>query len=53
MFRKYTWVANKIKDKDMAKLYQLKQQNKKTITAMVAEAVSQYIAREVKAKKEK
>jgi hypothetical protein len=40
---KYNWVGNRIKEEDMAKLHQLKQETKKPITFMVAEAVSEYL----------
>lgn len=45
-YRKYTWVGNRISEEDMEKLYRLKQIKRKTITTMVAEAVSNYIAKE-------
>lgn len=40
---KYAWVGNRITDSDMQSLYKLKLQNKRPITTMVAEAVSQYL----------
>ena len=43
MYTKFTWVGNKIADKDMERLYKLKATTRKTITQMVAEAVIQYI----------
>jgi hypothetical protein len=42
-YPKYAWVGNKIADSDMFALYKLKQQIRKPITAMVAEAVSRYV----------
>jgi hypothetical protein len=42
-YPRYTWVGNKISEEDMAALYQRKKATKKPITAMVAEAVSQYL----------
>lgn len=42
-YPKYTWVGNKIADKDMRELYRIKQITKKPITQQVSEAVSKYI----------
>jgi hypothetical protein len=42
-YPRYTWVGNKISEEDMAALYQRKKATRKPITAMVAEAVSQYV----------
>ncbi len=42
---RYGWVGNKISRDDMAKLYFLKKDNRKPITSMVAEAVSEYVKR--------
>jgi len=42
-YPRYTWVGNKISEEDMAVLYKRKKATKKSITAMVAEAVSQYV----------
>ena len=42
-YSKYMWVGNRIAEADMSKMYCLKQRNKKPITQMVAEAVSQYV----------
>jgi hypothetical protein len=42
-YPRYTWVGNKISEEDMAALYQRKKATKKSITAMVAEAVSKYV----------
>ncbi len=42
-YPKYSWVGNRIAEADMAVLYKLKMQSKRPITAMVAEAVSQYL----------
>jgi len=42
-YPKYGWVGNKISEEDMAVLYKRKKATKKSITAMVAEAVSQYV----------
>jgi len=44
-YRKYTWVGNRISDGDMAKLHKLKQETKRPITFMVAEAISMYLAK--------
>jgi hypothetical protein len=40
---KYSWVGNKILADDMASLYKMKQSTRRPITALVAEAVSEYI----------
>jgi len=40
---RYAWVGNKISEDDMAALYRRKKSTRKPITAMVAEAVSQYV----------
>ena len=46
---KYTWVGNRISTQNMAKLYHLKNATKKPITALVAEAITEYLTkREVK-----
>ena len=46
---KYTWVGNRITAGDMVKLYHLKTATKKPITALVAEAITEYLSkREVK-----
>ena len=42
-YPRYTWVGNKISEEDMAALYKRKKATRKPITAMVAEAVSQYV----------
>lgn len=42
-YPRYTWVGNKISEEDMAAMYRMKQKSRKPITAMVAEAVSQYV----------
>lgn len=42
-YPKYGWVGNKISEEDMAALYNRKKATRKTITTMVAEAVSQYV----------
>ena len=52
-YRKFTWVGNRIADKDMASLYLLKQKTRKPITLLVAEAVSQYLLIKLKEKEEK
>lgn len=44
-YRKYDWIGNKISDDDMCILYQMKEQTKKPITAMIAEAVKEYITK--------
>ncbi len=43
-YRKFTWVGNRIADKDMAALHGIKQQTRQTITSMVADAVARYVA---------
>lgn len=40
---KYGWVGNRIAEADMASLYKRKKATRKSITSMVAEAVSQYV----------
>lgn len=52
-YRKFTWVGNRIADEDMASLYRLKQQIRKPITVLVAEAVSQYLSMKLKETEEK
>ncbi len=47
-YRKYAWAGNKIDDRDMRELHELKKQNKTPITEMVAEAVRDYVARKNK-----
>lgn len=42
-YTRYGWVGNKISEEDMAVLYKRKKATRKSITSMVAEAVSQYI----------
>ena len=42
-YTRYSWVGNRIAGEDMAALYKRKKATKKSITAMVAEAVSQYV----------
>ncbi len=42
-YPRYTWVGNKISEEDMAAMYRMKLKSRKPITAMVAEAVSQYV----------
>ena len=42
-YPRYTWVGNKISEEDMAAMYLMKLKSRKPITAMVAEAVSQYV----------
>lgn len=43
-YRKFTWVGNRIADKDMAALHDIKQKTRQTITSMVADAVAKYVA---------
>ena len=43
-YPRYPWIGNRISAEDMGKLYRLKQANKKPITKMVAEAVTQYLS---------
>ena len=50
---KYAWIGNSISEEDMASLYRLKQQAKKPITVLVAEAISQYLSTKLKEKEEK
>ena len=42
-YPKYGWVGNRIAESDMAALYRMKTKTRQPITAMVAEAVSQYL----------
>lgn len=42
-YPKYAWVGNRISKDDMSKLYHLKLETRKPITALVAEAVRQYL----------
>ncbi|MCE8429723.1 MAG: hypothetical protein J5U19_15230 [Candidatus Methanoperedens sp.] len=42
-YPKYGWVGNRIAESDMAALYKRKKATQKSITSMVAEAVSQYV----------
>jgi len=42
-YPKYAWVGNRIPESDMAALYKMKQQTRRPITELVAEAVSQYL----------
>ncbi|CAG1006786.1 hypothetical protein METP2_03795 [Methanosarcinales archaeon] len=42
-YTRYSWVGNRIAEADMAALYKRKKATRKPITAMVAEAVSQYV----------
>ena len=41
--KKYNWVGNQIDDRDMEKLYQMKQESGKPITILVKEAIKNYI----------
>lgn len=41
-YRKYTWIGNRLSEKDMQKLYRLKEKTGKPITMLVAEAVGIY-----------
>jgi hypothetical protein len=43
-YPRYPWIGNRISEEDMGKLYRLKQQTKKPITILVAEAISQYLS---------
>ncbi len=45
-YRKYAWIGNKIDDKDMNSLYQIKERTKRPITELVAEAVKEYVSKE-------
>ncbi len=42
-YPKYAWVGNQISRDDMAALYRMKQKTKRSITSLVAEAVSRYV----------
>jgi hypothetical protein len=42
-YPRYGWVGNNISKEDMVALYKRKKATRKPITAMVAEAVSQYV----------
>jgi hypothetical protein len=42
-YTKYNWVGNRISETDMAQLYKMKQNKRRPITVLVAEAVSNYI----------
>jgi len=42
-YPRYTWVGNKISEEDMAALYKRKKATRKSITSIMAEAVSQYV----------
>ncbi|CAG0939751.1 hypothetical protein BROC_00780 [Candidatus Brocadiaceae bacterium] len=46
---KYGWAANRISEEDMALLYHKKKTTRKTITAMVGEAVKLYLSQHVSA----
>ncbi|GEM_PF-1926668 len=51
-YPRYAWAGNRISDDDMAALYHLKMQLRRPITSLVAEAVSQYVARNSKSNTE-
>jgi len=42
-YARYAWVANRIEREDMKRLYYLKQETRKPITRLVAEAVKLYL----------
>lgn len=42
-YPRYGWVGNRIAEADMASLYRMKTKTRKPITALVAEAVSEYL----------
>ncbi len=42
-YPKYGWVGNRIAEADMSALYKMKKQTRRPITALVAEAVSQWV----------
>ena len=44
-YRKYNWIGNKISDKNMNLLYQIKKKTNRPITELVAEAVNEYVSR--------
>ncbi|MEK6672507.1 MAG: hypothetical protein AABY42_03415 [Nitrospirota bacterium] len=44
-YKKYIWIGNKISEKDMERLYRLKQETGKPITMIVAEAIGAYLLR--------
>ena len=52
-YPKYAWIGNRISEEDMASLYRLKQQTRKPITVLVAEAISQYLSIKLKEREEK
>lgn len=43
-YPRYPWIGNRVSEENMGKLYRLKQQTKKPITILVAEAISQYLS---------
>ncbi len=43
MRARYNWVGNRILAEDMSSLYKMKQNTRRPITVLVAEAVSEYI----------
>lgn len=49
---RYAWAGNRIRDKDMAAMYRMKQQTRKPITQLVADAVSLYVSQYVDVKAE-
>lgn len=46
-YRKYTWVGNRISEQDMTRLHGLKEIRKRPITLLVAEAVRQFLDKEL------
>ena len=48
-YPKYPWIGNRISEEVMASLYRLKQQTRKPITVLVAEAVTQYLSTTINA----
>ncbi len=42
-YTKYAWVGNRISDDNMAELYRMKLRTHRPITALVAEAVNNYV----------
>ncbi|MEW6002217.1 MAG: hypothetical protein AB1638_06160 [Nitrospirota bacterium] len=47
-YPKYAWIGNRVSKEDMKKLYRLKQATRKTITKMVAEAITLYLSEKLK-----
>lgn len=50
MYRKFAWVGNQIRDSDMSRLYQIKEEQRIPITQLVATAVREFIEKTEKEK---